>query len=167
MEKSVTLFYQKWDFPVGEIYVGTDGEFLRVVAMNANWSALKSRFESKSNSVEQKAHPIIAQTISQLEEYFAGQRKEFDIPLHLEGTEFQVSTWNALRKIPYGQTISYAQQAASIGRPAAVRAVGSANGRNPIAIIIPCHRVIAKSGELGGFASGLCDKKFLLDLEKE
>ena len=103
----------------------------------------------------------------QLAEYFAGTRKTFDLPLKLSGTEFQVSVLEALQKIPYGETTSYGNVARQIGRPKAVRAVGAANGRNPIPIIVPCHRVIGSSGDLTGFGGGLDTKEELLRLEAE
>jgi len=101
----------------------------------------------------------------QLLEYFAGKRREFEVPLDLRGTEFQVAVWRALCAIPYGETISYAEQARRVGRPNAPRAVGAANGANPIAIIVPCHRVVNADGKLGGYGGGLPLKKRLLALE--
>jgi len=112
------------------------------------------------------ANPLIKEACIQLDEYFAGKRRIFDLPLSPEGTPFQQTVWKRLQEIPYGQTISYAQLAKAVGNPKACRAVGSANGKNPIAIIIPCHRVIASDGSLGGFASGLENKIQLLALEK-
>lgn len=109
----------------------------------------------------------LATARQQLEEYFAGDRKDFDLPLKIEGTEFQVSVLNALQEIPYGQTVSYGEIARRIGRPKAVRAVGAANGRNPIPIVVPCHRVIGSSGDLTGFGGGLDTKEALLRLEAE
>ncbi|MGC1617480.1 MAG: methylated-DNA--[protein]-cysteine S-methyltransferase [Candidatus Acidiferrum sp.] len=103
----------------------------------------------------------------QLQEYFAGKRKDFDLPLVLEGTEFQLLVWRSLMKIPYGETVSYGQLARRIGSPDAARAVGLANGSNPIPIIIPCHRVIGSNGELTGFGGGLPVKKKLLALESK
>jgi len=103
--------------------------------------------------------------IQQLQAYFAGELKEFDVPLALEGTEFQLQVWQALRSIPYGETISYLDLANRIGNPKAVRAVGLANGANPIPIIIPCHRVIGSNGSLTGFGGGLENKQKLLALE--
>ncbi len=103
----------------------------------------------------------------QLEEYFAGERKEFDLPLHLSGTDFQVRVLEELQRIPYGQTTSYGAVAQRIGSPKAMRAVGAANGRNPIPIVIPCHRVIGSSGDLTGFGGGLDTKAELLRLEAE
>jgi len=100
-----------------------------------------------------------------LQSYFAGERKHFDLSLLLEGTDFQKTVWTALRQIPYGETISYKQLAQRIGKPRAVRAVGAANGANPIPIIIPCHRVIGNDGSLTGFGGGLPLKKRLLELE--
>jgi methylated-DNA-[protein]-cysteine S-methyltransferase len=102
-----------------------------------------------------------------LREYFAGDRKEFDLPLKLSGTEFQVSVLEALQDIPYGETTSYGEIARRIGRPKAVRAVGAANGRNPIPIVVPCHRVIGATGDLTGFGGGLDTKEALLRLEAE
>ena len=110
-------------------------------------------------------HPVLAAAGRQLDEYFAGERTEFDLKLDFRGTEFQVRVWRALLEIPYGATRSYGQIAARIGQPAAVRAVGAANGRNPISIVAPCHRVIGATGKLTGFAGGLAVKGFLLDLE--
>ena len=110
-------------------------------------------------------HGTVNDAISQLEEYFAGSRQNFDLPLDLRGTEFQVAAWNALAEIQYGHTASYGQQAANIKKPKAFRAVGSANGKNPIPIIVPCHRVVAGDGSLGGYSLGLKMKKQLLALE--
>jgi len=110
-------------------------------------------------------HPVLRKAARQLAEYFRGRRKTFDLALDFAGTKFQRDVWNALLTIPYGQTRSYAQIAKQIGSPAAVRAVGAANGRNPISIIAPCHRVIGSSGKLTGFAGGLDVKAKLLALE--
>lgn len=111
-------------------------------------------------------HALLQQTRWQLEAYFAGQRREFDLPLDLSrGSAFQQAVWQALRTLPFGSTASYASIARQINNPAAVRAVGAANGRNPISIIVPCHRVIASSGALTGYAGGLENKKSLLALE--
>ncbi|PZO53348.1 MAG: cysteine methyltransferase [Alphaproteobacteria bacterium] len=109
---------------------------------------------------------IIDAARRQLDQYFAGKRREFDLPLAPQGTVFQQSVWAALQTIPYGATRSYGQQAAAIGKPAAVRAVGLANGRNPISIVIPCHRVIGANGSLTGYGGGVERKKLLLDLEQ-
>lgn len=103
----------------------------------------------------------------QLREYFEGKRREFDIPLSLKGTDFQLSVWHELREIPYGTTVSYGEVAKRIDNPKAVRAVGAANGRNPIPIIVPCHRVIGSHGDLTGFGGGLDTKEALLRLEAE
>lgn len=107
-----------------------------------------------------------AEVIGQLKEYFAAQRADFDLPLTLAGTPFQRTVWAALREIPYGQTVSYGQLAERIGRPAAARAVGLANGRNPIGIIVPCHRVVGASGDLTGYGGGLERKQYLLEFER-
>jgi methylated-DNA-[protein]-cysteine S-methyltransferase len=111
-------------------------------------------------------HDSVNNAITQLEEYFAGTRRDFELPLDLRGTEFQVAAWTALADIPYGHTASYGQQAASIGRPKAVRAIGGANGRNPVAIVLPCHRIVGADGSLTGFGGGIEVKKWLLDHEQ-
>jgi methylated-DNA-[protein]-cysteine S-methyltransferase len=103
--------------------------------------------------------------VAQLDEFVKGTRRSFDVPLDLVGTEFQVQAWNALATVPYGSTASYAQQAASIGRPTATRAIGAANGRNPVVIVLPCHRIVGADGSLTGFGGGLHVKKWLLDHE--
>ena len=110
-------------------------------------------------------HPLLAQARRQLEEYFAGQRENFTLPLDLGGTPFQERVWAALLGIPYGHRISYAELARRIGAPRAFRAVGAANGKNPVAIVVPCHRVIASDGSLGGYSCGLAYKERLLELE--
>ena len=115
---------------------------------------------------ESKKNSIIEETISQLNEYLDGKRKKFDLTISYEGTAFQQSVWKQLTTIPYGKTISYKEQASAMGDPKKARAVGTANGKNPLSIIVPCHRVIASDGTLGGYAGGLKVKKFLLELER-
>ena len=110
-------------------------------------------------------HPVLAAAVDQLGEYFAGNRQDFDIPLDPVGTDFQQSAWMALRVIPYGTTVSYGEQAAAMGDKRKARAVGAANGRNPISIIVPCHRVVGSNGSLTGFAGGLDSKQWLLEHE--
>jgi methylated-DNA-[protein]-cysteine S-methyltransferase len=147
--------------PVGE---------LRLFASAAGLAAILWRDEPGLHLrpgavVEPGEHPLLAETERQLREYFAGERREFDLPLDFHGTDFQLRAWTALLTIPYGQTRSYAQMAALIGQPSAVRAVGAANGRNPISIVAPCHRVIGSNGALTGFGGGLENKAKLLALE--
>jgi len=113
----------------------------------------------------QSTNPLMHETVRQLRDFFAGKLRAFHLPLDMEGTEFQKRVWCALLTIPYGETRSYTQIAAQIGAPKAVRAVGAANGRNPIPVIVPCHRVIGASGDLVGFGGGLAWKRLLLDLE--
>lgn len=109
---------------------------------------------------------VLSDACTQLEEYFAGKRKTFGLPLRLKGTRFQKKVWEQLRKIPYGETRSYSDIALASGSPKGARAVGQANNKNPVLILVPCHRVINKSGDLAGFACGTDVKKFLLNLEK-
>lgn len=110
--------------------------------------------------------PVLDTAAGQLDEYFAGARTSFDLPLDLHGTPFQLAAWRALAEIPYGETRTYAEQAGRIGRPTAVRAIGAANGRNPVSIILPCHRVIGSNGALTGFGGGIEVKAALLELER-
>jgi methylated-DNA-[protein]-cysteine S-methyltransferase len=114
-----------------------------------------------------ESDPTLALAVLQLEEYFAGERTEFDLPLDLRGTEFQQEAWLALADVPYGATASYGAQAEAIGRPGAARAVGAANGQNPIPIVLPCHRIVGADGSLTGFGGGLDVKQRLLDLEHD
>ena len=122
--------------------------------------------ESDGNAVEADDHPVLAAATAQLAEYFAGRRQEFDIPLDLTGTEFQRAAWSALASVPFGETRSYRQQAEAIGRPKAVRAVGAANGKNPVPIVLPCHRIVGSDGSLTGYGGGLPIKEFLLNHEQ-
>nr|WP_300302134.1 methylated-DNA--[protein]-cysteine S-methyltransferase [Anaerosolibacter sp.] len=115
---------------------------------------------------DEKVEPILEEAKKQLEEYFYGERKTFDLPIKMSGTDFQNTVWQELTKIPYGKTLSYGAIAASIGNEKAHRAVGNANNKNRIAIVIPCHRVVGSSGKLVGYAGGLERKKWLLEHEK-
>jgi methylated-DNA-[protein]-cysteine S-methyltransferase len=112
-------------------------------------------------------HPILRKTMHQLDEYFAGSRTSFDLPLDLEGTRFQLAAWRSLAEIPFGATTTYSGQAAALGIPRAARAVGAANGANPVCIVLPCHRVIGADGSLTGFGGGLPVKQWLLDHEAQ
>ena len=144
--------------PVGKI---------TLVASSKGLVAIDVRNNAKQfvTTKDASAQAILLKTKKQLEQYFAGKRTSFDVALDLVGTEFQVRAWRALCRIPFGTTISYGQQASNIKNPKAFRAVGSANGKNPIPIIVPCHRVVASDGSLGGYSLGLKMKKQLLALE--
>jgi len=117
--------------------------------------------------IETSVHPLLLQLENELSDYFEGKRTSFTLPLNPEGTPFQKSVWKTLLTIPYGDTISYAEEAKMLGNHKATRAVANANGKNPIAILIPCHRVIATGGGLGGYSGGIEKKEFLLALEKK
>lgn len=136
----------------------------------ASAKALHGIFWKSQNEAKEKVDSVEARLLdyaeAQITEYLNGERKAFDIPLELEGTEFQKKVWTELLKIPYGQTRSYKEIAKALKDSNASRAVGTANGRNPISLIVPCHRVIASDGTLGGYAGGLPTKEFLLSLEK-
>ena len=140
---------------------------LTLVASKNGLVAIDVRNNAKQvvTAKDASAQSILLKTKKQLEQYFAGKRTSFDVALDLVGTEFQVKAWRALCRIPFGKTISYGQQASNIKNPKAFRAVGSANGKNPIPIIVPCHRVVASDGSLGGYSLGLKMKKQLLALE--
>lgn len=156
--------YYKIQSPVGLLGIVADSDSLLAVI----WSATQpEEYQSLVNELTlSKKNPIIQNTILQLEEYFKGERKVFDLPVKFLGSDFQKRAWQELVKIPYGETISYGEQAVCMGDKNSSRAVGGANSKNPISIIVPCHRVIGKSGKLTGFAGGLDKKQFLLDLEQ-
>jgi methylated-DNA-[protein]-cysteine S-methyltransferase len=135
------------------------------LTLEANDEGL-TRISFRVEETEDKSSPLLALAIRQLDEFFAGKRTAFDVPLALRGTPFQLEVWRTLLRIPYGATRTYAQIAESIGRPAASRAVGAANGANPIPIIVPCHRVIGSNGSLTGFGGGIDVKRWLLDFER-
>lgn len=158
-----------YNSPVGKIGLAATGkglvalDFINPLANEDYLKLLKNRYPNFELIKDGK---YIKEPLNQLKEYFSGHRKRFSCPLDLKGTPFQLKVWQALQAIPFGQTVSYEEIALKIGNPKAVRAVGQANGKNPVAIIVPCHRVIRKSGDLGGYSSGLEIKKFLLDWEQ-
>lgn len=144
----------KYNSIIGDIFISADENFL-----------LSVQFVNH-NFIENQENKIIRQTIKQLDEYFRGKRKKFELPLNPKGTEFQKKVWLQLMNIPYGKTATYKDIATLIGNSNASRAVGNANNKNPIAIIIPCHRVIGSNNKLTGYAGGLDKKEKLLNLEK-
>jgi methylated-DNA-[protein]-cysteine S-methyltransferase len=147
--------------PVGTLtLVGSDRGLAAVLWPNEKPDRVKLGIVT-----EDKSHPVLVEAERQLTEYFAGKRKKFSLKLDFTGTPFQTSVWRALLTIPFGETRSYGEIARQVGKPTAMRPVGAANGRNPISIIAPCHRVIGTNGKLTGFAGGLKTKAFLLDLE--
>ena len=155
------VYYTQFESPVGPLLLAGDAKGLRRV----NFESSKRSAPPKADWKQNRA--AFSEVIRQLQAYFHGELKEFDLPLAMEGTEFQLRVWSELRAIPYGETISYMQLARRIGNPKAVRAVGLANGSNPIPIIVPCHRVIGSDGSLTGFGGGLPTKKLLLELESK
>jgi methylated-DNA-[protein]-cysteine S-methyltransferase len=153
------VHYRWMESPIGPLLLAGSNSGLRLLSfgngkrrrnIDPEWSLDNSAF-----------HDVV----EQMQSYFAGERTDFDVRLELQGTDFQKSVWMALRKIPYGETVSYKELAEAVGNPKAVRAVGAANGANPIAIIVPCHRVIGNDGSLTGFGGGLPLKRRLLELE--
>ena len=156
------LVYMYMDSPVGALkLVAHDHALVAVMWDNEDHKRVRL-----AELVENQQHPMLHQVKQQLQEYFAGQRQQFDLPIDFQGTAFQQQVWQALLQIPYGETRSYKQIAFQLGNEKAVRAVGAANGKNPISIIAPRHRVIGSGGALVGFAGGLDKKQILLSLEQ-
>jgi methylated-DNA-[protein]-cysteine S-methyltransferase len=154
--------YKTIPSPVGRLTLVSCGDMLAAVLWEQDRPGRVRLGELK----ESGTHPVLVEAERQLQEYFAGERREFALPLDFRGTDFQCRVWQALRTIPYGETRSYGDIAGQIGSPKAVRAVGAANGKNPLSIIAPCHRVIGANGSLTGFAGGLDVKQRLLEMEK-
>ena len=153
------MWFDDFNTPIGKLHVAADDSGLRFVMFENNKYHAPHQEDWKRDKVATK------DAREQLLQYFAGERKEFDLMLNPVGTQFQIQTWNMLAKIPFGETWSYGQLANKINSPKAVRAVGAANGRNPIPIILPCHRVIGSNGMLTGFGGGLPTKRWLLEHE--
>ena len=156
-----TLLYVRTTSPVGPLFLAASTKGLVQLEFEARMQKLNP------DTIQlHESKPALAPYIRELNDYFAGQRREFSIPLDLRGTDFQLACWHALLEIPYGQTRSYRDIAQAIGHPHAYRAVGMSNNRNPVAIVVPCHRVIASSGSLCGYGGGLDIKRKLLDMEQ-
>jgi methylated-DNA-[protein]-cysteine S-methyltransferase len=153
------VYYDEMATPIGQLLLAADAQGLREVWFETGRHRKTRPAAWKHSSAALKFARV------QLEEYFAGTRQQFELPLHPLGTPFQLAVWQELGRIPYGVTISYAELARRIEQPQAVRAVGAANGRNPLPIVLPCHRVIGSDGSLTGFGGGLPTKRFLLSME--
>lgn len=157
----MTTYFTYHDTTIGSLLLAGQGDSLSLLGFP------QGKMQRRHDKDWQEDSSPFAEVIRQLDSYFTGELDNFDLPLAPQGTEFQQSVWQALREIPYGETWSYGQLAQHIGRPKASRAVGAANGVNPIPVIIPCHRVIGSSGKLTGFGGGLETKEYLLGLESE
>jgi len=155
-----TTYYSTIDSPLGELFVQGDGDFVTglYLPLHKGWQG--------PDAAWRRSDAMFAAVAEQLVAYFAGERRQFDVPLRPSGTSFQQRVWQELVKIPFGETITYAQLAQRVGKPTASRAVGNANGRNPISIIVPCHRVIGADGKLTGYAGGVDKKEWLLAWER-
>ncbi len=158
-KQTTQILYTTMESPIGELLLVGDGKTLSGLYMQDG-----RRPKRIATDWTESAAPF-ADVKRQLEEYFAGNRTTFDIPLAAEGAPFEREVWHALEEIPYGETVSYGEIARRVGQPTAARAVGTANGRNPIAVIVPCHRVIGADGSLTGYGGGLERKRLLLELE--
>lgn len=152
--------YTEVQSPIGRLLLRGDGQTLHGLHM------LQGRHPVAVDPDWRRSKAAFAEVESQLEEYFAGQRRTFELDLMLQGTPFQRRVWEALREIAYGETVSYGEIARRVGQPSAARAVGIANGANPIAVVVPCHRVIGANGTLTGYGGGIERKRFLLELER-
>lgn len=151
--------------PVGELTVVAGGDGV-VAVLWPHETPTRVRLPDGVRRAGRGEHPVADAAVEQLEDYFNGTRCTFDLPLAPSGTPFQQAAWSVLREIPYGTTITYGEQAARLGDVSKARAVGAANGRNPLSIVVPCHRVVAAGGQLGGFAGGLMAKQWLLEHER-
>jgi methylated-DNA-[protein]-cysteine S-methyltransferase len=154
------MHYTEHASPVGTLLLAATGR-----GISGLYFPEHRHFAGTQGWVRDDAHPLLLRLRAQLEQYFDGERRAFDLPLDMAGTPFQQRVWQQLATLPFGLTATYAAQAAAIGKPAAVRAVGSAIGRNPVSIVVPCHRVVAGNGALTGYAGGLERKRYLLALE--
>ncbi len=157
---TTTRYFSFIDSPLGSLFIQGDGEFVTGLYLprHKGWIGPEAAW--------QQADAPFAAVREQLTEYFAGERQQFDVPLRLAGTPFQQRVWRELVEIPFGSTITYAELARRVGKPTASRAVGHANGGNPISIVVPCHRVIGADGKLTGYAGGVDRKRRLLDWER-
>lgn len=156
--------YTTMETPLGTLTLGACTQGLVYIGWNGD--DIDSMAKKLKLKPVETTSPLLANCMIQLKEYFDGTRKEFSLPVHLAGTEFQMQAWDVLKQIPYGETISYGEEAKRIGKPTASRAVAQANHNNPVSIVVPCHRVINSDGSLGGYASGTDIKQQLLSLEK-
>lgn len=156
-----TLTSMMIDSPIGELTLIGSDDGLRAVL----WPSERAGRVTFDEEVLEGTHPVLVEAAAQITDYITGSRTEFDLPLDPVGTNFQRSVWNGLSKIPFGETRSYGELASSLDRPGAARAVGAATGRNPISIVIPCHRLVGSNGKLTGFAGGLDAKRWLLEHE--
>ncbi|WP_407354366.1 methylated-DNA--[protein]-cysteine S-methyltransferase [Luteimonas sp. R10] len=156
----MTIFHTRFDSPVGPLLLAASDAGMHAIEFHASRHPVKRGADWREGD-----HRLLREARRQLQAYFDGRRQTFDLPLAPRGTEFQRTVWHSLAAIPYGETVSYAQLAARVGRPSATRAVGAANGRNPLPIVLPCHRVIGADGSLTGFGGGLPTKRYLLELE--
>lgn len=161
--KSGMIFYERFDTPIGTLTIAADAEGLRHIEFPSNRHPVDRA--AWTPDAHGSALDVLLTTREQLLEYFAGQRRDFDLPMRPQGTAFQMAVWRMLATIPYGATWRYRDLARAIGKPDAMRAVGAANGRNPLPIVLPCHRVIGADGSLTGFGGGLSTKQALLRLE--
>ena len=159
------IYISKFNSPIGTLYLASSDKGVVCINLSGKENLMEDIERLVPNMEQEDGAGKNEQVIKQLKEYFSGARKDFDLPLHLIGTEFQKLVWRQLCQVPFGKTASYKEIAEKIGKPKAMRAVGQANHRNPIPIIIPCHRIIGANGHLVGYGGGLDKKRFLLSHE--
>lgn len=158
----MTYYIERHDSPIGTLNLVATDKALHCVVFEGKWAHLKNQYKGHF-----KSNHLLLETKRQIDEYFAAKRRSFELPLVLKGSPFQCRIWNALNQIPFGETITYKEHASLIDSPKAFRAVGSANGRNPLCLILPCHRVVGIGGKITGYAGGLEAKKFLILFEHQ
>lgn len=161
------LYNYKFKSPLGEITITEEDGFITNLIFSGEKPTIKNKHDDPDDFFTKKETPLLKKAAEQIREYLDGKRKDFDLPLNPSGTDFMRRDWKVLQSIPYGETCSYKDVATKLGNPNACRAVGLANNRNPISIIIPCHRVIGANGKMVGYGGGLPIKEFLLKLERE
>ena len=161
--KHATALYDVFESPIGKLTVVTDKS--AIIALHVEGDRYFTNIPKQWES--DPSNPLLQQAHREIDEYFAGARKRFDVPLNAQGTDFQKAVWDALQNIPFGSTVSYGELADKIGKPRAARAVGTAAGRNPICLIVPCHRVLTNTAQLGGYVAGIKFKQYLLAFESK
>ncbi len=166
MSGTEALYHLRWNTDLGSLLaLATDKGVARIFLRPPDLAAAIQSLRRKTDfNLQDEPSPLLEETAAQINSYLAGRRRHFDVPLDMVGTPFQMAVWRALKEIPFGQVVTYGQLARAVGRPKAARAVGQANGANPVPIIVPCHRVVASDG-WGGFGSGIAHKLILLGLE--
>ena len=163
--KRIVTTTRTLETPIGTLLIGAHKGCICLCTWHDEEDAGSASLKPMQTTASAEDQAVLSEACRQLEEYFRGERREFSLPLLMRGTAFQQAAWRAMQTIPYGETISYKEEARRAGHPTALRAIGNANHQNPLAVIVPCHRVVASNGGVGGYGGGLHRKRFLLGLE--